>query len=70
MLCRNCTARCGLYHKISHQKYLMFIECSRKVSQKNEQDPTKGSTAMLNELLADETWLAQVNERNLILFIV
>lgn len=53
--------RCELFHKIAHQKYLMFMQCSKKVSEKNEQDPTKGTTVILNELLADEIWLAEVN---------
>lgn len=39
----------------------MFIECSKKVAQKNAQNPLKGTTDILNELLADESWLAQVS---------
>lgn len=39
----------------------MFIECSKKVAEKNSQDPMKGTTVILNELLADEVWLAQVH---------
>lgn len=60
LLCHTCKVRCELFHKVSHQKYLMFIECSRKVAEKNSQDPMKLTTVILNELLADETWLAQV----------
>lgn len=60
VLCRNCLNRCQLFHKIAHQKYLTFIECSKKVAEKNSQDPLKGTTVILNELLADEAWLAQV----------
>lgn len=36
------------------------MQCSKKVSEKNELDPTKGTTVILNELLADEIWLAEV----------
>lgn len=38
----------------------MYIECARKVAEKNGQDPMKGTTVVLNELLADEIWLDQV----------
>lgn len=38
----------------------MFMQCSNKVQEKNAEDPTKGTTGILNELLADEVWLAQV----------
>ena len=37
----------------------MYIECAKKVAEKNIQDPNKGSTVILNELLADDAWLAQ-----------
>lgn len=37
----------------------MYIECAKKVA---AQDPTKGSTVILNELLADDVWLAQVSK--------
>lgn len=36
------------------------MQCSNKVQEKNREDPTKGTTVILNELLADESWLAQV----------
>lgn len=39
----------------------MYIECAKKVAEKNAQDPSKGSTVILNELLADDVWLAQVS---------
>lgn len=55
-----CMQRCELFHKLSHQKYSMYIECAKKVAEKNVQDPMKATTAILNELLADEVWLAQV----------
>ncbi|XP_031620598.1 uncharacterized protein LOC116339086 isoform X3 [Contarinia nasturtii] len=60
LLCRSCLTQCELLHKIAHQKYLMFMQCSQKVAEKNAQDPTKGSTVILNELLADEAWLGQL----------
>lgn len=38
----------------------MYIECAKKVAEKNSQDATKNTTVILNELLADEAWLSQV----------
>lgn len=40
----------------------MYIECAKKVAEKSRLDRSKQSTAILNELLADEIWLAQVNK--------
>lgn len=40
----------------------MYIECAKKVTEKNIQDPNKGTTVILNELLADDIWLAQVRK--------
>lgn len=36
------------------------MQCSNKVAEKNGRDPTKSTTVILNELLADEAWLSQV----------
>lgn len=41
------------------------MQCSKKVSEKNELDPTKGTTVILNELLADEVWLAEVGDHRI-----
>lgn len=38
----------------------MYIECAKKVAEKTAQEPMKATTIILNELLADEVWLAQV----------
>jgi len=51
----------ALYNKVAHQKYLMFLECARRVADKKAADPHKDTTIILNELLADEAWLNQVN---------
>ena len=50
-----------MYNKVAHQKYLMFLECARRVADKKVADPHKDTTIILNELLADEAWLNQVN---------
>lgn len=51
----------ALYNKVAHQKYLMFLECARRVTDKKVADPHKDTTIILNELLADELWLNQVS---------
>lgn len=38
----------------------MYIECAKRVADKRQQDVTKDTTFILNELLADEQWLTQV----------
>lgn len=38
----------------------MYAECSKRVTEKRMQNPSKDTTAILNELLADEVWLSQV----------
>ncbi|CAF4935948.1 unnamed protein product [Pieris macdunnoughi] len=60
LVCAACCGRVQLYTKISHQKYLMYTECSKRVAEKRMQNPSKDTTAILNELLADEPWLSQL----------
>lgn len=59
-MCRMCAARVELSNKVTHQKYLMYIECAKRVAEKRVRDPSKDTTCILNELLADELWLNQV----------
>lgn len=59
-MCRVCSTRVELFNKITHQKYLMYIECAKRVAEKRTTDPHKDTTCILNELLADEHWLTQV----------
>ncbi|XP_050672595.1 serine-rich adhesin for platelets-like isoform X2 [Leptidea sinapis] len=60
LVCTTCCGRVQLYSRISHQKYLMYAECSKRVAEKRMQNPSKDTTVILNELLADEVWLSQL----------
>ncbi|XP_015123603.1 uncharacterized protein LOC107045755 isoform X2 [Diachasma alloeum] len=60
LLCRVCQTKVGLFNKVAHQKYLMFLECARRVADKRLADQNKDTTIILNELLADEVWLNQL----------
>ncbi|XP_066587201.1 uncharacterized protein [Prorops nasuta] len=60
LLCRVCQKIVRLYNKVAHQKYLMFLECARRVADKRSSDQNKDTTIILNELLADEVWLNQL----------
>lgn len=39
----------------------MFVDCAKYVSKKKADDKVKGTTDILNELLADTTWLSKVS---------
>ncbi|KAK5643473.1 hypothetical protein RI129_007318 [Pyrocoelia pectoralis] len=60
LMCRICASRVELFNKITHQKYLMYVECAKRVAEKRATDPHKDTTCILNELLADEYWLTQL----------
>nr|CAD7409551.1 unnamed protein product [Timema poppensis] len=60
LVCAVCAGRVKLYNKVAHQKYLMYIECAKRVADKRLSDPKKDTTVILNELLADEAWLNQL----------
>uniref|UniRef100_A0A8D8YGE6 DUF4211 domain-containing protein n=1 Tax=Cacopsylla melanoneura TaxID=428564 RepID=A0A8D8YGE6_9HEMI len=57
LMCLKCIEHVELLSKVAHQKYLMFIECAKRVNEKRSSDETKDTTVILNELLADEVWL-------------
>lgn len=68
LFCRGCQKKVTLYNKVAHQKYLMFLECARRVGDKRIADPDKDTTIILNELLADEMWLNQVSNFFIIIY--
>lgn len=59
-LCQECSTKVDLLYKISHQKFLIFLDCTKMVGIKKTNNYAKPSTEILNELLADEAWLTQV----------
>jgi len=59
-LCRICAARADLFHKIAHEKYNLFINCSQRVTEQQQQFPGKTSTEILNDLLAEHNWIDEV----------
>ncbi|KAL7732992.1 hypothetical protein ACLKA6_002799 [Drosophila palustris] len=66
VLCRICAARADLFHKIAHEKFNLFINCSQRVSEQQQQFPDKTSTEILNDLLAEHNWIDELfrNMRN------
>lgn len=60
MLCRICAARADLFHKIAHEKFNLFINCSQRVTDQQQRFPDKTSTEILNDLLAEHNWIDEV----------
>ena len=59
-ICKKCIRLAQLYHKLQHQKHKMFIVCSDVVETRKKNSPELDTTRMLNELLADDSWLETV----------
>lgn len=62
MICLDCIKWVQLYNKLVHQKYIMYIECAKRVAETRSEDKNKDTTVILNELLAEEEWLKKVTE--------
>lgn len=60
LLCRICASRLELYHKISHQKFNMFTQCTQRVANHRALFAQKLPTDILNEMLADDSWITDV----------
>lgn len=60
VLCRICAARADIFHKIAHEKFNLFINCSQRVTQQQQEFPDKTSTEILNDLLAEHNWIDEV----------
>ena len=59
-LCSVCVRRVELSNKVAHQKYLMYIECATRVTEKRSSDSYKVTTIIISELLTDKAWLSRV----------
>ncbi|XP_017493306.1 PREDICTED: coiled-coil domain-containing protein 82-like [Rhagoletis zephyria] len=66
LLCRICAARADIFHKIAHEKFNLYIHCSRRVAEQQQEYPGKSSTEILNDLLAEHNWVDELfrNMRN------
>lgn len=60
LLCRICAARADIFHKIAHEKYNLYVNCARRVSELQSENPSKSSTEILNDLLAEHNWIDEV----------
>ena len=61
-VCSKCSRLAQLYHKLHHQKQSMFNVCSDVVETRKKNSAGLDTTRMLNELLADDSWLETVSE--------
>ena len=62
-MCQKCSRIAALFHRLHHQKHRMFSECSDVVEGRRKANPALDTTKILNELLANDKWLEQVNWR-------
>ena len=60
-VCSKCSRLAQLYHKLHHQKQKLFSVCSEVVESRKKNSPGLDTTRMLNELLADDSWLETVS---------
>lgn len=60
--------QCELFHKVAHQKYLMFVQCSKKVSEKCRGGRKKDAIAILSKLMEDGSWIDEVS--HIVLFML
>jgi len=58
-LCQKCDKLTELYHKLTHQKYLLYQVCQTVIDSRKKSSPSMESATVLNELLADSKWLKE-----------
>jgi len=56
-VCEECSRLCTLYHRLHHQKQKLYMMCSEIVEKRKTDAPGIDTTQILNQLLADDTWL-------------
>ena len=60
-VCDACSELCSLYHNLHHQKQKLYVMCSEIVEKRKTNSPGIDTTQILNQLLADDTWLEAVS---------
>lgn len=58
-VCSKCSRLAQLFHRLHHQKHKMFGSCSDVVESRKKNSPGLDTTRILNDLLADDSWLEQ-----------
>jgi len=56
-VCEDCSRLCSLFHKLHHQKQTLYTMCFEIVEKRKTENPGIDTTQILNQLLADDTWL-------------
>ena len=59
-VCDDCSELCQLYHNLHHQKQKLYVMCSEIVEKRKTSRPGIDTTQILNQLLADDSWLETV----------
>ena len=59
-MCDDCSELCSLYHNLHHQKQKLYVMCSEIVEKRKTSCPGIDTTQILNQLLADDSWLETV----------
>ena len=59
-VCKKCSRLAALFHRLHHQKHRMYSNCVEVVEARKKAVPNLDTTKILNELLANDRWLAQV----------
>ena len=67
-VCEDCSKLCQLYHNLHHQKQKLYVMCSEIVEKRKTTCPGIDTTQILNQLLADDSWLETVIKLNHYLF--
>ena len=61
-VCKKCSRLAALFHRLHHQKHRMFTICVEVVESRKKAVPNLDTTKILNELLANDKWLEQVQK--------
>ncbi|XP_063880699.1 uncharacterized protein LOC135111393 isoform X4 [Scylla paramamosain] len=59
-VCDSCSNISQLYNKVAHQKYDYYSQCKSKVTNMRVADSKKATTAILQDLLANDHWITKL----------